>query len=98
MHSEKSILANTSLISKISSRKILPFPRGRSQLKLARKGNHSNKSTIRENGNATDIKMAQSSGFEVLDDNVIKTVEAVAPFPKPPVRAELRVPRIYRLE
>jgi len=53
---------------------------------------------IRENGNATDIKIAQSSGFEVLDDNVIKTVEAVAPFPKPPVRAELRVPIIYRLE
>ncbi len=53
---------------------------------------------ILENGNATNIKIAQSSGFEVLDDNVIKTVEAVAPFPKPPVKAELRVPIIYRLE
>jgi periplasmic protein TonB len=53
---------------------------------------------IMENGNATDIKIAQSSGFEVLDDNVIKTVEAVAPFPKPPVRAELRVPIIYQLK
>ena len=53
---------------------------------------------IMENGKATDIKIAQSSGFEVLDNNVIKTVEAVAPFPKPPVKAELRVPIIYRLE
>ena len=53
---------------------------------------------ILENGNATDIKIAQSSGFALLDDNVIKTVEAVAPFPKPPVKAELRVPIIYRLE
>jgi protein TonB len=53
---------------------------------------------ILENGSASDIKIAQSSGFDVLDDNVIKTVEAVAPFPKPPVKAELRVPIIYRLE
>ena len=53
---------------------------------------------ISENGCATHINVAQSSGFAVLDTNVIKTVEAVAPFPKPPVRAELRVPIIYRLE
>jgi len=53
---------------------------------------------ILENGSASNIKIAKSSGFEVLDDNVIKTVEAVAPFPKPPVKAELRVPIIYRLE
>jgi TonB family C-terminal domain len=53
---------------------------------------------IMENGNASTITIAQSSGFEILDDNVIKTVEAVAPFPKPPVRAELRVPIVYRLE
>lgn len=53
---------------------------------------------ILENGNAFTIKIAKSSGFAVLDDNVIKTVEAVAPFPKPPVKAELRVPITYRLE
>ena len=53
---------------------------------------------ILENGSASNIKIAKSSGFEVLDDNVIKTVESVAPFPKPPVKAELRVPIIYRLE
>jgi|LQYC01.1.fsa_nt_gi TonB family C-terminal domain len=53
---------------------------------------------ILENGSASHISIAQSSGFEILDDNVIKTVEAVAPFPKPPVKAELRVPIVYRLE
>jgi len=53
---------------------------------------------ILENGSASHISIAQSSGYEVLDDNVIKTVEAVAPFPKPPVKAELRVPIVYRLE
>ena len=53
---------------------------------------------IMENGKAADIKIITSSGFDLLDDNVIKTVEAVAPFPKPPVRAELRVPIIYKLD
>ncbi|HPD61118.1 MAG TPA: TonB family protein, partial [Thermodesulfobacteriota bacterium] len=53
---------------------------------------------ILENGNANNIKIVESSGFDILDTNVIKTVEAVAPFPKPPVKAELRVPIIYRLE
>lgn len=52
---------------------------------------------ILENGNAANIKIAMSSGFEVLDSNVIETVKAVAPFPKPPIKAELRVPIIYRL-
>jgi len=51
---------------------------------------------ILENGKAYQISISQSSGFEVLDDNVIKTVKAVAPFPRPPVSAELRVPIIYR--
>ena len=53
---------------------------------------------ITEKGNATDIKIAKSSGFVVLDDNVIKTVKAVSPFPKPPIKAGLRVPIIYRLK
>jgi periplasmic protein TonB len=53
---------------------------------------------ITKNGKATDIKIIQSSGFDVLDDNVVKTVEAVAPFPMPPVTAELRVPIIYKLD
>jgi protein TonB len=52
---------------------------------------------IMENGKAAEIKIIHSSGFVVLDDNVIKTVEQVAPFPKPPVRAELRVPITYKL-
>ena len=53
---------------------------------------------IMENGSAANIKIAKSSGFVVLDNNVIETVKAVAPFPKPPIKAELRVPIIYRLE
>jgi|LQYC01.1.fsa_nt_gi TonB family C-terminal domain len=52
---------------------------------------------IRENGNATDIKIVKSSGYEVLDNNVIKTVKKVTPFPKPPVEAKVIVPITYRL-
>jgi TonB family C-terminal domain len=52
---------------------------------------------IRENGNATDIKIVKSSGFEVLDNNVIKTVKKVTPFPKPPVEAKIKMPITYRL-
>jgi protein TonB len=53
---------------------------------------------INENGRASDERILQSSGFEVLDSNVIATIKAVSPFPRPPVKAELRVPIIYRLE
>jgi protein TonB len=52
---------------------------------------------ILENGQAAGIKIAQSSGFPVLDNNVVATIKEVAPFPKPPVQAELHVPIIYRL-
>jgi periplasmic protein TonB len=53
---------------------------------------------ILENGQAAGIKIAQSSGFPVLDNNVVATIKEVAPFPKPPVQAELHVPIIYRLQ
>jgi len=53
---------------------------------------------INENGRASNEKIVESSGFEVLDSNVIATIKAVSPFPRPPVKAELHVPIIYRLE
>ncbi len=53
---------------------------------------------INENGRASNEKVLESSGFETLDSNVIMTIKAVSPFPRPPVKAELRVPIIYRLE
>jgi protein TonB len=53
---------------------------------------------INENGRASDEKILESSGFEVLDNNVITTIKTVSPFPRPPVKAELHVPIIYRLE
>jgi protein TonB len=53
---------------------------------------------INESGRTSNERIVESSGFDVLDGNVIETVRAVSPFPKPPVKAELRVPIIYRLE
>lgn len=53
---------------------------------------------VLENGEAAGIKIARSSGFPVLDNNVVATIKEVAPFPKPPVKAELHVPIVYRLQ
>ena len=53
---------------------------------------------ILENGRIEDVKVTESSGFSLLDDNVIDTVYAVAPFPKPPVKAEVRVPITYDID
>ncbi|NVN92025.1 MAG: energy transducer TonB [Desulfuromonadales bacterium] len=53
---------------------------------------------IQENGTVADIRVVGSSGYEILDANAIETVKRSAPFPKPPVKAELRMPITYRLE
>lgn len=53
---------------------------------------------VHESGRVSNEKVVSSSGYELLDGNVISTVRDVAPFPKPPVKAELRVPIVYRLE
>jgi protein TonB len=49
------------------------------------------------NGQVEDIRIIESCGFSALDKNAIKTIEQCAPFPKPPVRAELTLPITYRL-
>lgn len=52
---------------------------------------------VSENGSASDIKIIESSGFDILDKNALETVKKVSPFPKPPVRAEVIIPIVYRL-
>lgn len=52
---------------------------------------------ICENGQVENIRIIRSSGYKVLDSNAVNTVRRVAPFPRPPVRAELIVPISYRL-
>ncbi len=53
---------------------------------------------VMENGHVTDEKILVSSGHKVLDNNVIDTIRQVEPFPKPPIRAELRIPILYRVK
>jgi protein TonB len=53
---------------------------------------------IQEDGSVTDIRVLVSSGYEILDQSAVEAVRRAAPLPRPPVRAELRMPVVYRLE
>jgi protein TonB len=53
---------------------------------------------IKEDGKVERIKIMESSGYSVLDRNVVQTIRDVQPFPKPPVRAELVIPVAYVLK
>lgn len=48
-------------------------------------------------GQVEDIRIIKSCGFKALDKNAIKTIKGCAPFPKPPIRAEVTLPITYRL-
>jgi protein TonB len=52
---------------------------------------------VREDGGVADVKVLESSGFALLDRNALDTVRQVAPFPCPPVKAEIRMAITYRL-
>jgi len=52
---------------------------------------------ICEDGGVIDVRVIDSCGFSVLDQSALDTVKNVAPFPRPPVRAEIRMAISYRL-
>jgi len=52
---------------------------------------------IKEDGRVEGVKITESSGYEVLDNNVIETIREVQPFPKPPIKAEIVIPVAYAL-
>lgn len=68
---------------------------------MARKMNWSGKVvvafTIAEDGSVHAIRVTETSGFPVLDKSALETVRRVAPFPRPPVRAEIVVPINFKL-
>ena len=51
-----------------------------------------------EDGSVTDVKVVKSSGYNVLDSNAVGTIRMTAPFPKPPVMAEVVMPITYKLD
>jgi len=69
---------------------------------MARKMGWAGKATIcfviNERGEAEDIKIIESSGFAILDKNAVEAVKRALPLPKPPCRAEIIIPVVYRLD
>lgn len=52
---------------------------------------------IRYDGSVKCIEVSKSSGFKVLDENAVDTVQNSAPFPRPPVEAQIVIPITYRI-
>jgi len=52
---------------------------------------------ICKDGSVKDIQIVESSGFNALDKNAVEVIQKGAPFPRPPVSAELIIPVIYKL-
>lgn len=52
---------------------------------------------IHVDGTVSDVKILNSSGFKVLDENAVSTIKDVSPFPKPPITAKIIIPITYRL-
>ncbi|MBI4689711.1 MAG: energy transducer TonB [Nitrospirae bacterium] len=69
--------------------------------KMARKmgweGNVRVSFIINPDGCVRDIRVVQSSGFELLDRHTIEAVKNASPFPRPPAEARLVIPIVYRL-
>ena len=52
---------------------------------------------ICRDGRVEQVKIVQSTGFEVLDRNVVDAIKRASPFPRPPIEAELTLPIVYKL-
>lgn len=53
---------------------------------------------VAEDGSVTSIELKESSGYPILDKSAISTVRSSAPFPPPPVAAEIVIPVLFRLQ
>ena len=52
---------------------------------------------ICRDGRVDQVRIVQSTGFDVLDRNVVAAIKRASPFPRPPVEAELTLPIVYKL-
>jgi len=46
---------------------------------------------VAKNGHVLDIRIEKSSGFELLDSNLVETIRKVEPFPRPPISVNLKM-------
>ncbi|MHC4266911.1 MAG: energy transducer TonB [Planctomycetota bacterium] len=66
--------------------------------KMSMEGNVIVTFVVRLDGSIKDVFIKKSSGYSILDNNVIKAVKKAAPFPPPPVEAKIIIPITYRLD
>lgn len=52
---------------------------------------------VAKNGHVRDIRIIKSTGYELLDSNLIETIRKVEPFPRPPISVTLNIPFTYEL-
>jgi len=52
---------------------------------------------VLKNGHVQDIRIVKSSGYEILDSNLVETIRKAEPFPRPPVSVTLNMPITYQL-
>jgi TonB family protein len=86
--------ANFSYIKDMIERRIT-YPD--SARRMGWKGNVKVSFIISSSGHVRDIRLIQSSGYGILDNNVIEAVKDASPFPKPPVEAQIIIPIVYNL-
>ena len=53
---------------------------------------------VAEDGTVRSIHVKESSGYTLLDNSAVQTIKNVAPFPRPPVAAEIVMPVLFRLQ
>jgi periplasmic protein TonB len=53
---------------------------------------------VNEDGGVSNVKVLETSGVEVLDNNALETISRGSPYPKPPCKAEIVMPITYRLD
>lgn len=66
--------------------------------KMGWQGTVTLKFVVEEDGKVSQVHVEKSSGFQLLDRSAVESVKSAAPFPKPPVAAELVMPINYTLE
>lgn len=52
---------------------------------------------INRDGTASDIRIVNSSGHKILDENAVTTIKNSSPFPKPPIPAKIIISIPYQL-
>ncbi len=53
---------------------------------------------LKEDGQIENITVVESSGHDILDNNVVATIRRISPFPKPPATARIVLPITFHLK